>query len=208
MLITPEEKERFIKLIGRGLEGDDLQNALVELESQKMAFTGFYKKHEFTDEDRAEQRWCRDSELFPTAPLWALVADKTREWGEAEGLMGRRGYSSTGAVFGATYPMQARIARKLMPRTILLGPGYKTQKGTADDAANLFNEDGQGAIINNSRGILYAWQQDPWKTQFRPEQYADAARAATIAMIDDIRGALQRAGKWHYVGKGPGDVVS
>jgi len=97
-------------------------------------------------------------------------------------LIGENGYSSIGAVVGATYPKQAAELRKIMPQTIFLVPGYGAQGGGAADVKPCFNEDGLGAIVNNSRGIIFAYQ----KANVAEEGYGEAARNATIAMKDDL----------------------
>ena len=119
-------------------------------------------------------------------PLYELVGEKVAEWG-AE-CMGN-GYSYVGAVVGATYPEQGRILRKVMPKTFILVPGYGAQGGKGADLVHFFNEDGLGAIINSSRGIIAAYKQEQYAS-YGEEGYADAARAAVIAMREDIAQAL------------------
>ncbi len=119
-------------------------------------------------------------------PLYELVAEKVADWGA--GCMGND-YSCVGAVVGATCPEDGRIIRQLLPNSFLLVPGYGAQGAGGKDLVSYFNEDGLGAIINSSRGIIAAWQQDAYK-QFGPENFADASRQAVIDMISDIQGAL------------------
>ena len=90
-----------------------------------------------------------------------------------------------GAVVGATYPEMSKILRKLMPKTYFLVPGYGAQGGTAEDLKYCFNEDGLGAIVNSSRGIIAAYKKDAY-AKFGPEHFADASRQAVIDMIADI----------------------
>ena len=99
-------------------------------------------------------------------------------------------YSYVGAVVGATYPEQGRILRKLMPRTFILVPGYGAQGGKGADLVHFFQEDGLGAIINSSRGIIAAYQQEKY-ARFGETGYADAARAAVLDMRQDIASALE-----------------
>lgn len=101
-------------------------------------------------------------------------------------------YSYIGAVVGATYPQVGKVMRKLMPKSFLLVPGYGAQGGQGKDLVHYFNEDGLGAIVNSSRGIIAAYKQEQY-AKFGPEHFAEAARAATEAMIADIDGALQGA---------------
>lgn len=75
-----------------------------------------------------------------------------------EGTYGEKGYSSLGAVMGATFPEEARLMKELLPKSFKLVPGYGAgQNGKADDAVICINPDGFGAVINNSRGTNYAW---------------------------------------------------
>ena len=120
--------------------------------------------------------------LVDGRPLYELVAEKVVEWGEAS-MDGD--YSNVGAVVGATYPEMSKILRKLMPKTYFLVPGYGAQGGTAEDLKYCFNEDGLGAIVNSSRGIIAAYKKDAY-AKFGPEHFADASRQAVIDMIADI----------------------
>jgi orotidine-5'-phosphate decarboxylase len=129
-------------------------------------------------------------QLIDGQPVYALMAGLVQQWGEQ--LVGQSGYCSVGAVVGATYPEEAAALRKLMPHNIFLVPGYGAQGGTAADVVPAFNDDGLGAVVNSSRGIIFAYQQMP---EYGPERYADAARAAAIAARDDINAALRAAGK-------------
>ena len=100
-------------------------------------------------------------------------------------------YSYVGAVVGATYPEQGKILRKIMPKTFILVPGYGAQGGKGKDLAYFFNEDGLGAIVNSSRGIIAAYKQEQYiEKGITPENFADASRLAVQDMIADIAGAL------------------
>lgn len=98
-------------------------------------------------------------------------------------------YSYVGAVVGATYPEQGKILRRIMPKCYILVPGYGAQGGTGKDLAHFFNEDGLGAIVNSSRGIIAAYKQEKY-AKFGAENFADASRQAVIDMVEDIRGAM------------------
>ena len=124
--------------------------------------------------------------LIDGRPLYELVAEKVVEWG-ADCMDGT--YSNVGAVVGATYPEMSKILRKLMPHTYFLVPGYGAQGGTAADLKHCFNEDGLGAIVNSSRGIIAAYRQEKYK-QFGPEHFAEASRQAVIDMVADINSVL------------------
>ena len=82
-----------------------------------------------------------------------------------------------------------KILRKTMPKAYILVPGYGAQGGTADQLAPYFNEDGLGAIVNSSRGIICAYKQDAY-SKFGAQNFADASRQAVVDMIADINGAL------------------
>lgn len=117
-------------------------------------------------------------------PLYQKVGELVDEWGR--GLMGESGYSSVGAVVGATHPEQAKALRKIMPNTFFLVPGYGAQGGKAEDLAVCFNKDGLGAIINSSRGIIAAYTKDRYK-KYGEENFAQAAREAVLDMKADLR---------------------
>ena len=120
-------------------------------------------------------------------PLYELVGEKVAQWGDE--LMGDE-YSYVGAVVGATYPEMGKVLRKIMPKTFILVPGYGAQGGKGADLVHFFNEDGLGAIVNSSRGIIAAYKQEKYK-EFGAENYADASRAAVKDMIADISVALE-----------------
>ncbi|MBE5040979.1 orotidine-5'-phosphate decarboxylase [Ructibacterium gallinarum] len=113
--------------------------------------------------------------------IYEHVAELVKEWGAD--LIGTHGYSSVGAVVGATYPEQAEALRKIMPHTYFLVPGYGAQGGKAADVAKSFNKDGLGAIVNASRSIMCAYQK-------HGGTLGDAARQEAIRMRDDILSAL------------------
>lgn len=124
--------------------------------------------------------------LVDGKPLYEIVGEKVAEWG-AE-CMGDS-YSYVGAVVGATYPEQGKLLRKVMPKAFILVPGYGAQGGKGADLVHFFNEDGLGAIINSSRGIIAAFQQEKY-ARFGETNYADASRQAVLDMKEDIAGAL------------------
>lgn len=124
--------------------------------------------------------------LIDGRPLYEWVAEKVVEWGQAS-MDGE--YSNVGAVVGATYPEMSRILRKLMPNTYFLVPGYGAQGGTAADLKHCFNEDGLGAVVNSSRGIIAAYKQEKY-AKFGAEHFAEASRQAVIDMTADINSVL------------------
>lgn len=130
-------------------------------------------------------------QLVNGRPLYELVGEKVARWGEEH--MGEK-YSYIGAVVGATYPEMGKVLRKLMPKTFILVPGYGAQGGKGADLVHFFNEDGLGAIVNSSRGIIAAYKQEAY-SRFGEESFADASRQAVIDMTADINGALESSGR-------------
>ena len=120
-------------------------------------------------------------------PLYELVGEKVAAWGEE--VMGDE-YSYVGAVVGATYPEMGKVLRKVMPKAYILVPGYGAQGGKGKDLVHFFNEDGLGAIVNSSRGIIAAYKQEQY-AKFGAENFGDASRAAVETMVADIKGALE-----------------
>lgn len=124
--------------------------------------------------------------LIDGRPLYELVGEKVAQWGgEAMG----EDYSYVGAVVGATYPEMGAVLRKIMPRAYILVPGYGAQGGKGADLLPFFNKDGLGAIVNSSRGIIAAYQQEKY-AHFTGANYANASRQAVLDMIEDIGTAL------------------
>ena len=125
--------------------------------------------------------------LVDGRPLYELVGEKVAQWGDE--CMGCS-YSYVGAVVGATYPEMGKVLRKIMPKAYILVPGYGAQGGKGADLVHFFNEDGLGAIVNSSRGIIAAYKQEQY-AKFGPERFGEASRAAVEDMIADIQGALE-----------------
>ena len=119
-------------------------------------------------------------------PLYEVVGEQVAKWGETH--MGDT-YSYVGAVVGATYPEMGKVLRKIMPKSYILVPGYGAQGGKGADLVHFFNEDGLGAIVNSSRGIIAAYPQEKY-ARFGAENFADASRAAVLDMKEDIEQAL------------------
>jgi orotidine-5'-phosphate decarboxylase len=103
-------------------------------------------------------------------------------------------YGAVGAVVGATYPQQLAELRAAMPHTWFLVPGFGSQGGTAADVAAAFDGQGRGAIVNNSRGIIFAHSLQPYRDRFGPARWQAAAEAAANDMIAQLR-AETPAGK-------------
>ncbi|MCR5271635.1 MAG: orotidine-5'-phosphate decarboxylase [Lachnospiraceae bacterium] len=122
-------------------------------------------------------------------PLYEWVGEKVNEWGKTH--MGDS-YSYVGAVVGATYPEQGKVLRKIMKNSFILVPGYGAQGGQGKDLVHFFNEDGLGAIVNSSRGIIAAYKQEKY-AKYGEANFNEASRAAVCDMIADINGALEAA---------------
>lgn len=121
--------------------------------------------------------------------VYGKVAQLVSDWNDK--ICGESGYSPIGAVVGATYPAELDALRQRMPKAIFLVPGYGAQGGTAEDVVGAFNGDGLGAIVNSSRGIIFAYEGTDM-------DYMEAAREATIKMREDINAALEKAGKKYW----------
>jgi orotidine-5'-phosphate decarboxylase len=119
------------------------------------------------------------------APLYRQVADYVESLAAATASAG--GYGAVGAVVGATYPQQLAELRTAMPHTWLLIPGFGAQGGTAKDCAAALDARGLGAIVNNSRGIIFAHARNEYKDRFGAPRWQEAVEAATRAMIEQLR---------------------
>lgn len=115
--------------------------------------------------------------------LYETVGFKVNEWAS---LSMDGSYSNVGAVVGATYPKMGEILRRIMPKSYILVPGYGAQGGTGKDLKPFFNQDGLGAIVNSSRGIIAAYTKEKYAS-YGEDGFADAARAAVLDMKEDIR---------------------
>jgi len=120
-----------------------------------------------------------------------VIAEYVNTQGEAN--VGRYGYSSIGAVVGATYHEEAAELRKIMPRSYFLVPGYGAQGGGAEDILPCFNSDGLGAIINSSRGILFTHMTDIERACCCKELYLKSVREAVLSMRSDIHNSLKNS---------------
>jgi orotidine-5'-phosphate decarboxylase len=120
-------------------------------------------------------------------PLYEIVGEYVAKWGEMH--MGDE-YSYVGAVVGATYPEMGEKLRKIMPKAFILVPGYGAQGGKGKDLVHFFREDGFGAIVNSSRGIIAAYQNKEYAS-FGEKNFAKASRKAVIDMREDIALALK-----------------
>lgn len=122
------------------------------------------------------------------------VAVLVRGWAAAEGLVGASGWSSVGAVTGATHPSEVALLRRMLPAVPFLVPGYGAQGGTAADCAAAFDASGRGAVVNSSRGILLAWRKGPHAGKHGEARWEKAVEEATLEMRSALAAALPRAG--------------
>ncbi|MCP5007719.1 MAG: orotidine-5'-phosphate decarboxylase [Planctomycetes bacterium] len=118
------------------------------------------------------------------------VASQVHTWGKD--VIGKRGYSSVGAVVAPTNPESVRVLRSLMPNSYFLVPGYGAQGGGAEDLANCFNHDGLGAVVNSSRGIINAYARKPWKEKFGVKHWREAVEKAIINMNEELKTVVKR----------------
>lgn len=114
-------------------------------------------------------------------PMYEYMGGLVEKWGES--TVGKYGYSSVGAVVGATHPTEAARLRKVLPHTFFLIPGYGAQGGNAEMLKSCFGANGLGGVVNNSRGILCAYKK-------LGGTYYEAARAATVTMQKDLASVL------------------
>ena len=125
-------------------------------------------------------------------PLYCHVAQHVEHL--ALKTTGTCGYGAVGAVVGATYPEQLERLRDEMPHAWFLVPGFGAQGGTARGVAAAFDEHGKGAIVNSSRGLIFAYRRDEYAERFGPARWQEALEAATREMIEQLR-AETPAGK-------------
>jgi orotidine-5'-phosphate decarboxylase len=124
------------------------------------------------------------------ATIYQRVANHVEQLAAAS--RGNCGYGAIGAVVGATYPEQLVELRQAMPHTWFLVPGYGSQGGTAADVAGAFDSRGLGAIVNNSRGIIFAHERPEYAERFGASRWQEAVEAATRQMIDELRSVISR----------------
>ncbi len=117
-------------------------------------------------------------------PLFEHVAELVEQF--AVRRLGSCGYGLVGGVVGATYPEQLARLREVMPHAWLLVPGYGSQGAGARDVAAAFDAGGGGAVINNSRGIIFAYARRPYADRFGPARWQEAVEAATRDMIEEL----------------------
>ena len=120
-----------------------------------------------------------------------IVAAYVNTWGKE--LIGKSGYSLIGAVVAPTNPEMIHDLRAVMPNAYFLVPGYGAQGARAEDLANCFNNDGYGAIVNSSRGIIYAYTRETWKEKYGMKHWEDAVEQAVITMNNELADVVRKA---------------
>ena len=131
----------------------------------------------------------QDLKLEDGKTVYEKVAELVNSWGEE--LIGEHGYSSVASVVGATYPIQIKKLREIMPNSYFLIPGYGAQGGKAEDIALGFDKNGLGGIVNASRSLMCAYKSDRWKNEFKEEEYAKATRAEALRMKEELNNAIK-----------------
>jgi len=117
--------------------------------------------------------------------VYEVVADKISEIGK--NFTGECGYTAIGGVMGCTHVEEGKKIRTNYNNMFFLIPGYGAQGGKAEDVA-LYLNNGNGGVVNSSRGILLAY-----KKENKPEEFGLCAREEAIKMRDAIRGAVKKA---------------
>lgn len=119
-------------------------------------------------------------------PVYAVMGDMCEKWGSEQ--IGEYGYSSVGAVVGATYPEQLTELRQRLPHTFFLVPGYGAQGGGAEGLKGAFDANGLGAVINSSRAVMCAYKKEGCDER----EFAKAARREVLRMRDDINSVINK----------------
>ena len=118
--------------------------------------------------------------------LFELVAEEVEKL--SNDSVGDSGYGIVGAVVGATYPEQLEQLRHAMPHSILLIPGFGAQGGGVDDVRAGFDESGLGAIVNSSRGIIFAYNKEEYQdTDWRSAIRLECEKTAGLLSVEALR---------------------
>ncbi len=131
----------------------------------------------------------QDLKLEDGMTVYEKMAGLVNDWGAD--IVGEHGYSSVGAVVGATYPEELGRLRKMMPKAMLLVPGYGAQGGGANDVKDGFDANGNGAIVNSSRGLMCAWKSDKFQGKYTHEDFCKAAREEASLMKSALNAAME-----------------
>ena len=128
----------------------------------------------------------QDLRLEDGRTVYQAMADNVDKWGKD--LIGETGFSSVGAVVGATVPEQAVEARKRMPNAMILVPGYGAQGAGPDAAVASFTKEGTGSIVNASRSLMCAWKK---REDLKPSDFMKATRDEALDMRMKLTYALK-----------------
>lgn len=115
--------------------------------------------------------------------MYEWIADAIQNL--AHQTLGKQGYGIAGSVVGATYPEQLLELRSRMPESIFLIPGFGAQGGTAADVAGGFDANGLGAVVNSSRGIIFAYENSEFPSP--TSDWTEAIDSATSNAIKKLR---------------------
>ncbi len=96
-------------------------------------------------------------------------------------------YGAVGAVVGATYPAQLSELRECMPNCWFLVPGFGAQGAGAGEVKGAFDADGLGAVVNSSRGIIFAYERKEYRDTIASGNWQQAVEASTLSMIEQLR---------------------
>ncbi len=136
------------------------------------------------DAPRSDARSAGASRLNLGRRVYHHVADLVEQM--SLDTLGGSGYGLAGAVVGATYPEQLAELRSAMPHTWFLVPGFGSQGGAAKDVVPAFDSAGLGAIINNSRHLIFAHSRPEYEC-FGPKKWQQGVEAATKDMIEQLK---------------------
>jgi len=123
-------------------------------------------------------------------PAYVAVARRVHDWGLP--FVGESGYSFVGAVVGGTDPEALSMLRRIMPRAVLLVPGYGAQGADATAVVHAFDDERGGAVINASRSIIFAYEREPYASRFGPDEWARAVAQQANRMAEELAEALAR----------------
>ncbi len=118
------------------------------------------------------------------------VARLVQGWAADDLLLGTSGYSCIGAVVSPRDVESTERIRSLMPNCIFLVPGFGAQGRTADEVAKCFRPDGTGAIVNASRSVIYAYNEERHRDQYG-DDWPRAVEYACRDYVEAIRAVLK-----------------
>lgn len=126
-------------------------------------------------------------------PLFLHVAEAVRTW--ARENIGREGFGDVGAVVGATHPAELKTVREVLPEAYVLVPGFGAQGATAAHTAPAFRNDGLGALVNSSRGIIFSFSasEPDWEAKVAETTRATIAALAEATSMGQLTISTQRS---------------